>query len=115
MAIFSYRRTGSFMSGVSAMADHAIIDAARFQNRQKRRPAEMLRLRSESNPGGPEPVDTKTPSRLFAQEEQLKKLLERLTALPAQYRQVIRRFFICSAISNVERPSNLAKRISWRY
>ncbi len=89
MATFSYRSPGSFMSWLSAIADHAIIDAARFQNRQKRRPAEMLRLRSESNPGGPEPVDTKTPSRLFAQEEQLKKLLERLTALPAQYRQVI--------------------------
>jgi RNA polymerase sigma factor (sigma-70 family) len=89
MANFSYRSPGSFLSWLSVIAEHAIIDAARFQNRQKRRPAEMLRLRSESNPGGPEPVDTKTPSRLFAQEEQLKKLLEKLTALPAQYRQVI--------------------------
>jgi RNA polymerase sigma-70 factor, ECF subfamily len=89
MANFSYRSPGSFMSWLSAIAEHAIIDAARFQNRQKRRPAEMIRLRSESNPGGPEPVDTKTPSRLFAQEEQLKKLLEKLTALPDQYRQVI--------------------------
>jgi RNA polymerase sigma-70 factor (subfamily 1) len=89
MANFSYRSPGSFLSWLSVIAEHAIIDAARFQNRQKRRPAEMLRLRSESNPGGPEPVDTKTPSRLFAQEEQLKKLLEKLTALPDQYRQVI--------------------------
>jgi RNA polymerase sigma-70 factor (ECF subfamily) len=89
MATFSYRSPGSFMSWLSTIAEHAIIDAARFRDRQKRRPAEMLRLRSESNPGGPDPVDTKTPSRLFAQEEHLRKLLEKLTALPAHYRQVI--------------------------
>ncbi len=86
---FTYRSPGSFMSWLSRIADHVIIDTARLQGRQKRRPAEMLRFRSESNPQGPEPADTNTPSRLFAQKESVRKLLERLNALPEDYRQVI--------------------------
>ncbi len=86
---FTYRTPGSFMSWLSRIADHVIIDLARFEGRQKRRPAEMLRFRSESNPQGPEPVDTNTPSRLFAAKETVRKLLERLNALPEDYRQVI--------------------------
>jgi RNA polymerase sigma-70 factor (ECF subfamily) len=86
---FTYRSPGSFMSWLARIADHVIIDAARTVGRQKRHAEEMLRLRSASNPGGPEPVDSKTPSRLFAQQEGLERLRGRLNALPEDYRQVI--------------------------
>src|SRR5574341_632839 len=56
---FQYRSPGSFMNWLSRIADHVIVDAARYQSRQKRQAAEMVRFRSESNPAGPEPVDTK--------------------------------------------------------
>ena len=59
------------------------------QKRQKRRAEEVVRFRSESNPAGPEPADSNTPSRLLAQEESVRALLERLNALPANYRDVI--------------------------
>lgn len=86
---FTYRSPGSFMSWLSRIADHVIIDAARQQGRRKRQAVEMVHFRSESNPAGPEPADTNTPSRLFAQKESVRKLLERLNALPEDYRQVI--------------------------
>lgn len=86
---FQYRSPGSLLSWLLRIAEHSVLDAARFHGRQKRRPEEMLRFRSESNPQGPDPVDSKTPSRLFAQEERLRKLFERLDALPENYRQAI--------------------------
>jgi RNA polymerase sigma factor (sigma-70 family) len=49
----------------------------------------MLRFRSDSNPAGPDPVDSNTPSRLLAQEEATQILLKKLDALPPDYRQVI--------------------------
>ena len=63
---FTYRTPGSFMSWLARIADHVVADLARSQGRQKRHAAEMLRFRSESNPSGPEPVDSKTPSRVLA-------------------------------------------------
>lgn len=86
---FDYRGPGSFLSWLARVADHVIIDTARFENRQKRHAAEMLRFRSESNPEGPEPADSKTPSRLFAGREALEKLVRRLETLPPDYRRVI--------------------------
>jgi len=86
---FVYRTPGSFMAWLLHIADHVIVDAARFQSRQKRHAEEMLRFRSESNPAGPDPVDSNTPSRLFAQAEAMQLLLKKLDALPADYRQVI--------------------------
>ena len=86
---FTYRSPGSFMAWLLRIADHAIVDLARHQNRKKRHAEEMLRFRSESNPTGPDPVDSKTPSRLFAQEEAFQLLLSRLDLLPPDYRQVI--------------------------
>lgn len=86
---FTYRSPGSFLSWLSRIAEHAVIDAARFQNRQKRAPGELLPFRSDSNPHGAEPADTNTPSRLFRQEEGLRRLLERLNSLPEEYRQVV--------------------------
>jgi RNA polymerase sigma-70 factor (ECF subfamily) len=86
---FAYRSPGSFMSWLSRIADHVIIDAARFEGRQKRHAAEMLRFRSASNPGGPEPIDSHTPSRAYAEKEAVERLLERLNALPEDYRLAI--------------------------
>lgn len=89
MKQFTYLSPGSLMAWLSRIADHVIVDAARYQNREKRRAEEMLRFRSESNPTGPEPVDSETPSRLFAREETVQILLKKLDALPAEYREVI--------------------------
>ncbi len=86
---FNYRGPGSFLHWLSRIAEHVIIDEARFQGRNKRHATEMLRFRSEGNPGGPEPVDTRTPSRLFAQSERIRRLLRNLDSLPAHYREVI--------------------------
>jgi RNA polymerase sigma-70 factor (ECF subfamily) len=89
MRQFTYQSPGSLMAWLSRIADHVIVDAARYQNRGKRRAEELLRFRSESNPTGPEPLDSETPSRLFAREEAMQILLKKLDALPAEYRQMI--------------------------
>jgi len=86
---FSYRTPGSFMSWLARIADHVLADLARSQGRQKRQAAEMLRFRSESNPAGPEPVDSKTPSRVLAEAEGVRGLLDKLNSLPEDYRQAI--------------------------
>jgi RNA polymerase sigma-70 factor (ECF subfamily) len=86
---FTYRTPGSFMSWLARIADHVLADLARSQGRQKRQAAEMLRFRSESNPAGPEPVDSKTPSRVLAEAEGVQGLLDKLNSLPEDYRQAI--------------------------
>jgi RNA polymerase sigma-70 factor (ECF subfamily) len=86
---FKYQSPGSFMSWLARIADHVMADLARSQGRQKRHAAEMLRFRSESNPSGPEPLDSKTPSRILAVEEGLRRLLAKLNSLPENYRQAI--------------------------
>lgn len=85
---FRYTTPGSFMRWLSAIADHSIVDRIRYLNRQ-RRAAEEVPFRSESNPLGPDPVDSKTPSRLFSNREQVDLLIERLNQLPEDYRSVI--------------------------
>lgn len=85
---FTYQSPGSFLRWLSSIADHVIVDRVRYQGRE-RRAGEEVRFRSESNPLGPEPVDTKTPSRLLGQREAVERLLERLTALPEDYRKVL--------------------------
>jgi RNA polymerase sigma-70 factor (ECF subfamily) len=86
---FEYRGPGSFLAWLSRIADHKIVDAARFQARQRRDGGERLRFRSESNPGGPEPADFHTPSRIFLAEERVKRLLATMDALSAEQREVI--------------------------
>jgi RNA polymerase sigma-70 factor (ECF subfamily) len=85
---FSYQAPGSFLRWLSAIADHVIVDRVRYQGRE-RRAGEEVRFRSASNPAGPEPADTKTPSRLLAQQEAVERLLNRLAALPEDYREAI--------------------------
>jgi RNA polymerase sigma-70 factor (ECF subfamily) len=86
---FTYHTPGSFLRWLSRIMDHVIADTARYHGRQKRNAAEMLPLRSESTPEGLEPVDSKTPSRLLAQDENLRLVLKELDELPDDYREVI--------------------------
>lgn len=85
---FTYRAPGSLLKWLSAIADHVILDGLRYRDRECRA-GEEVRFRSESNPLGPEPVDSHTPSRLFGEQEALERLLQRLDALPDDYRQAI--------------------------
>jgi RNA polymerase sigma-70 factor (ECF subfamily) len=86
---FRYEKPGCFLGWLSRIADHVIADTARFHGRQKRRVADLTRFRSVGNPDGPEPVDSATPSRVFAEKEKLLVLIQRLDQLPEGYRQVI--------------------------
>jgi RNA polymerase sigma-70 factor, ECF subfamily len=86
---FTYRTPGSFLRWLSRIMDHVIADTARYHGRQKRNAAEALPLKSESRPGGVEPADSRTPSRLLAQDEGLHALLRELDELPGDYREVI--------------------------
>lgn len=85
---FSYQSPGSFLRWLSSIADSVIVDRARYRGRE-RRAGDEVPFRSESNPLGPEPADSRTPSRLFAQEEALARLLGRLESLPPHYRDAI--------------------------
>jgi len=85
---FSYQSPGSFLRWLSSIADHVIVDRVRYQGRE-RRAGEEVPFRSQSNPLGPEPADSNTPSRLFAQQEAIERLLDQLNALPDDYRQAI--------------------------
>jgi RNA polymerase sigma-70 factor (ECF subfamily) len=86
---FTYQSSGSFLRWLSRIADHVIVDLARFHMRQRRHAEEVVRFRSESNPEGPEPVDTRTPSRVLSEKQGLLALLDKLSALPDDYREVI--------------------------
>ena len=86
---FFYRSPGSFMHWLSAIADHVIADAARYQGRLRRHAEEVVPFRSDSNPKGAEPADLLTPSRVLDQEERLQALLVKLETLPEHYREVL--------------------------
>jgi RNA polymerase sigma-70 factor, ECF subfamily len=80
---FHYQTPGSFLRWLSAIADHAIADAIRYQGRERRRAAEVVPISRI------EPVDSATPSRVFAQEERVQRLVRLLDELPEQYREVL--------------------------
>ena len=85
---FDYRAPGSFMSWLARIAEHVIAEAARAQKRPKRA-GEHVPFRSESNPAGPEPADSHTPSRIFTENESLGRFVDLLERLPEDYRRVI--------------------------
>lgn len=85
---FRYQASGSFVRWLSSIADHAIVDRVRYLSRE-RRAGEEVRFRSPSNPTGPEPRDSLTPSRLFSQLEGVQRLMDALEKLPEDYRQAI--------------------------
>jgi RNA polymerase sigma-70 factor (ECF subfamily) len=86
---FHYRAPGSFLSWLSRIAEHVLVDTARFEGRERRNAGEIVRFRSKSNPAGSEPADSHTPSRILAENEEYSSLLARLDSLPEQYREVI--------------------------
>jgi RNA polymerase sigma-70 factor, ECF subfamily len=79
---FHYTAPGSFQRWLARIADNVVADMGR-RRASRKRAAE----RQESHP--PEPIDSRTPSRLLARKEQLAGLLGRLDALPPAYREVI--------------------------
>jgi len=88
MDSFQYQSPGSFQRWLSRIADHVIADAVRHHGRQ-RRAGEAVPFRSHSNPGGPEPADSRTPSRILGEREDLQALIRKLDGLPENYRQAI--------------------------
>jgi len=86
---FSYESPGSFWNWMASIAGHVVLDAARFEGRQKRHAAEVVRFRSPSNPHGPDLIDSKTPSLLLSEKEAVQLFFKRLEALPEDYRQAI--------------------------
>lgn len=102
---FTYQRPGSFLHWVSRIADHVVIDFARFQGRRKRQAGERVPLRSESQPDGVEPVDGQTPSRILAEDEGVQALLRLLDALPEEQREILllAKFEECSTQEIAER------------
>jgi RNA polymerase sigma-70 factor (ECF subfamily) len=89
MGNFTYESPGSLMAWLSRISNHVVVDAARYEKRGKRHAEEVLRFRSKSNPAGSEPVDKNTPSQVFARAEGMQILLEKLDALPPDYREMI--------------------------
>jgi RNA polymerase sigma-70 factor (ECF subfamily) len=85
---FKYQKPGSFMNWLGRIAGNVIAEMGRSQNRLKRA-GEHVRFRSESNPGGPDPAHSHTPSRIFSENESLSLFLEQLDQLPEDYRRVI--------------------------
>ncbi len=86
---FDYRSPGSFFRWIARIAEHVIVDAARHEGREKRDAGERVPLRSASQPDGLDPADSKTPSRLLSEREAVLRLIQRLDALPEQYREAI--------------------------
>jgi RNA polymerase sigma-70 factor, ECF subfamily len=105
---FTYRSPGSFFRWIARIADHVVVDAARYASRGKRDAGELVPLRSPSNPNGAEPVDSRTPSLIVSEQEALSALLARLDSLPEQYRDVIVMAKI-QGMSSGEIASNLGK------
>jgi RNA polymerase sigma-70 factor, ECF subfamily len=85
---FRYQSPGSFVRWLSSIADHVIVDRVRYHSRE-RRAGEEIPFRSASNPAGPDPRDSNTPSRVFSQRESVQRLMDALEELPDDYRQVI--------------------------
>ncbi len=86
---FVYREPGSFMSWLARIADNTLRDLARYQDRKKRDFGERVTLASPSHPLGFEPRVSETPSRVLAIREELRRVLDRLEALPDDYRRVV--------------------------
>ena len=104
---FEYRGPSSFFHWLSAIADHCIADAIRYYGRA-RRDGRETRFRSPSNPNGPEPQDSLTPSRILAQEQRVQEIVALLDALPDNYREALILAKI-EGLSTEEMAARLAK------
>jgi RNA polymerase sigma-70 factor (subfamily 1) len=85
---FEYQKPGSFMNWLGRIAGNVIAEMGRSRDRLKRA-GEHVRFRSESNPGGPDPAHSHTPSRIFSENEALSQFLAKLDHLPEDCRRVI--------------------------
>lgn len=85
---FRWQSPDSFFRWLASIAGHVVIDQARYRARECRA-GEEVPLRSASNPGGADPADIATPSRLLARKEAVERLLARLDELPADYREAL--------------------------
>lgn len=83
IARFDYRSPDSFFRWLASIARHVIEDAARRESRKKRAGGRR------TDAAEAQLVDTLTPSRILFQAERVRSLMERLDALPDQYREVI--------------------------
>jgi RNA polymerase sigma-70 factor (ECF subfamily) len=86
---FTYRSPGSFMSWLARIADHVIIDTARYHDREKRHPDALIALDEDSRVPQAEPADLVTPSRILVRKERFQHVLDLLDKLPEDYRTVI--------------------------
>jgi len=86
---FHYESPGSFWNWLASIAGHVVADSARFQGREKRKAAAIVRFRSVGNPDGPDPLDSKTPTLLLSEKEAVEALFARLDLLPPDYREAI--------------------------
>jgi RNA polymerase sigma factor (sigma-70 family) len=77
------------MRWLARVAQHVVIDTARYHGRRQRQAGEQVPLTATGTPGGHEPADSRTPSRLLRESEDLRALLAQLDALPHDYREVI--------------------------
>ena len=89
IASFAYQSPGSFFRWLSAIADHVIVDRVRYQNRECRA-GEEVRFPLREQPAGPRPVRHQNAQlACWPQREAVQRLLDRLDALPEDYRQAI--------------------------
>ena len=86
---FTYAGPGSFLSWLSRIADHVLADQARYANRDKRRLDAQVRFKSEGNPDGPEPIDSRVPGRQMEEREGVARLVDDLDRLPEEYRRIL--------------------------
>ena len=86
---FTYRNPGSFMNWLARIADHVIIDTARYHDREKRHPDALMALDQDSRMPKAEPADLVTPSRILVRKERFQHVLDLLDKLPEDYRTVI--------------------------
>ncbi len=80
---FEYRAADSFFRWLASIARHVIEDAARRERRKKRDGGKRV------DAAAAQLADTLTPSRILFQAERVRALMDRLDALPEQYREAI--------------------------
>lgn len=97
---FEYRSPDSFFRWLASIARHVIEDAARRESRRKRDGGRRV------DAAEAELADTLTPSRILFQSERVRALMDRLDALPEQYREVI----VLAKLEGLA-PSEIAERL----
>lgn len=91
---FANQGVGAFRQLVATLADQALARAVEREGAQKRSPAREVQppaqRSGESRAPGPEPIDTRTPSREAASSEAVERLQACLDELPEADRAILR-------------------------